>query len=627
MRKALNSSIAVAVTFNSGFDVDIDAFDKNPKVGIALRVLYSALVQDPLEEYPFDVFWHDWSDCVTALPSSEPLNLQLAVDVCMLAFSELAPHRTGMLLLIDETRKLAEAFNQRSGRGISDESNGVYAMLGDVGRALNNNRPAVFNAVCTTLDSLMLQAVATNSGRVIDWVGLDGLRQPAVERMILCALGLHPASRAPALVALSIADCARHPRTLESLVKVLLQRADERKSCLGWFFDPGELRLIRRLVSNRLTGTSPLWAVHAALCGVALPYSAVVKGSGGVTFGDAISKGVFLNTIEADTNVEVDVPRLSFMHLLKAAASLPLPVQEAVRGMAKEEESSINPPRKSSESPFGGAGFEGFVLRWLQLRFGLAAATGDTRGLSLAELFALDLSAVLPTAVRRRFRRRMTTGTAGDPDQFSLDACPSDFFSEAVNDASSSRVISEVIASGGGGITFKANNPAFDILLLAHAAAGTTGAGPPQLCAIAIEARFSSPTSIVRTTVEHIRSKVALFSAQLGSGGSFAALGIPDDRVTYVIMASRLDGQEADSGQQLLHGSFFPPPSDRGLTAAEKAAYLAQGVIILDRDGVARALTPSLTDRAFFFLSPRNFQTTSAAGKPRAAGTSLCQLE
>jgi hypothetical protein len=127
-----------------------------------------------------------------------------------------------MLLLIDETRKLAEAFEQKSGRGISNTSNGVYDMLGVVGRALDYNRSAVFNVAVTTLDSLMLQAVSAYAGRRIDWVDLDGLRQPAAEAMIMRALGHSaPGVPVPALVALSIADCARHPRTLETLSQVL----------------------------------------------------------------------------------------------------------------------------------------------------------------------------------------------------------------------------------------------------------------------------------------------------------------------------------------------------------------------------------------------------------------------
>ena len=107
------------------------------------------------------------------------------------------------------------------------------------------------------------------------------------------------------------------------------------------------------------------------------------------------------------------------------------------------------------------------------------------------------------------------------------------------------------------------------------------------------------------------------FHAQLGAGGPFEALGIPADRVKYVLMASRLDGgPQADSEMQLQSKSpagLASPPS-HGLTVEEKAAYLKRGVIILDRAGVERALTPTLVDRAFLLLPPRGFNTAPPSG-------------
>lgn len=603
MLAALNNSIAVTITYNSGMDADAEDYYENPVTGLALRVLYSALVQDTPEAYPFDRFCSDWTSCATS--HTMRLNLQLAVDACMLAFSELAPGRTGILLLIDETRKLAEAFERKTGRGVSDRSNRVYDMLGAVGRALDCNRPAVFNAACTTLDSLMLQAVTTVSGRQIDWICLDGLRQPATEAMVMRALGLPCASRVPVLVALSIADCARHPRTLEWLVEALLLRAGERTGCPDWFNNSGELKLIRRMVARSLTSTSPLWAVQAALNGVALPYDAVIAGSGGMTFGDAIATGVFLNTVDADTKGVVDVPRLSFMHLLHAADALPSPVRIAILGMAATEEAVFDAPRKFGTMPFGGMGFEGFILRWLQLRFGLAAAAGTTEGLSLEALFSLTLSESLPSAAWQSFSRRLVMGLPSYPHRFFHVALPDVDFTRAITDPQSRRLIDEVITGGGGVVTFIANNPAFNILLFVRetvADAPLVGAAAPPLLAIAIEARFSSPGSEMRTTAENVKSKVNLFTAQCGPDGVFAALGIPSDRVTYVVMASRLDGPHTDSEQQ----SLTQPPSERGLTASEKVAFFAQGIIVLDRAGVERALTPTLVDRAFFLLpAPR----------------------
>lgn len=586
----------------------METYDEDPELGLALRMLYSALVIDAPEVYSFEEFWLGWSNL--AMSPQIRLTLQLAVVACMQALSELAPSRAGMLLLVDEPRKLAKEFQSISGSDILADSNGVYKMIGALSRALDSNRSEVFNVALTTLDSLMLQAVSTASGRTIDWVGLDGLRQHEAEAMIMCALGRRsaPGAPVPALVALSVADCARHPRTLESLSQALVQRASEHVGCPDWFHKSGELSHIRREVfSSCGVGVAPLWAIRAALRGIALPYDAVIEGSGGTTFGDAIAKGVFLNTVEADTVTTVRIPRLSFMHLLKAAArELSVPVRKAINCMAVQEQVVFDNPRKSGAMQFGGSGFEGFVLHWLMLRFGLAAASGDGRGLSLEELFALDPG--LADCGARVCDPRMTTGTPSHPLRFRHVLLADVSFADA---AKSRGRINKVIADGGGVVTFIENNPAFDILLLVREVVkGVPVPGVAALppLAIAIEARFSNLKSVVRTTAEEVSRKVELFNAQRGT---FDALGIPADRVTYVIMASRLDGPVDSESAQLPHdpdSSLRLSSSDRGLTADEKAAFLEQGVLVLDRAGVERALTPTLVDRAFFLLSSSDFE-------------------
>jgi len=202
----------------------------------------------------------------------------------------------------------------------------------------------------------------------------------------------------------------------------------------------------------------------------------------------------------------------------------------------------------------------------------------------------------------------MATGSPSHPLRFRHVALSDVCFAEA---ARSRGRIDKVIADGGGVLSFSANNPAFGILVLVHEAAvdvPVAGAAAPPPFAIAIEARFSTPDSKVRTTAENVTSKVALFNEQLGPGGAFAALGIPADRVTYVIMASRLDGPQADAARQpQTVDPFLPtPPSRRGLSAKEKASFLEQGAIVLDRPSVERALTPTLVDRAFYLLSPHS---------------------
>ena len=92
------------------------------------------------------------------------------------------------------------------------------------------------------LDSLMLEAVATNSGRRIDWVDLDGLHQSSAEAMIMHALGRRSAGHVPAPIALCIADCARYPRTLESLLEALLSQVSVRRNFPSGFMTLGRCR-------------------------------------------------------------------------------------------------------------------------------------------------------------------------------------------------------------------------------------------------------------------------------------------------------------------------------------------------------------------------------------------------
>lgn len=598
MRAALNASVAVAVTYTAGMDVNVKTCDKDPELGLALRVLYSALVQGGSDDYPFAEFWSRWDALAVSQP--EPpfrrLYLQTAIGACFQAFSELAPHRTGMLLLINETRMLAEDFARTSGRSISDYYNGVNVVLSAVSRTLGTNCSNKFNVVLTTHDFVMLENFSAGSRRPLSWVCLDGLRQPAAEVMIMRALGQSaPGVPVPDFVALGIADCARHPRTLDSLGRLLRQRSVQVEQGGGtdWYRNPGELQGIRRAVAMSLNGAPPLWAVRAALIGDQLPYNAVIESSGGKTFGDAIAEGLFTNTCE-DPWTHTSVPRLSFMQLLHSAnanATLPVSVRAAILRMAEEEERCFDTPQRRSNRNEKIAGFEGFVLKWLQLRFSLASA--PEQALRLGELFPMDGIYNIPCEAQRHLRCRLTTAQLanGDPETSPCIVLTANSFADAVkNDGCS--LFDSALAATSGDVTPIAKNSPFDLLLLVREPPSVTPA--PPLRAILIKSCFSSSASTVRRAAKGIAVKAKLFIENLRPGCTFDALGIPADRVTYVVLAPLLAGPPEHSAHLELCKEL--------ITVTEKKSFLAKGVMVLDREGVARAFSPTLADHALVLL-------------------------
>jgi hypothetical protein len=92
MRDILNASIPITVTFNAEMPVNASAYDADPETGLALRILYSALVRS--RSLTFGKFWQDY------FPLGSTLDAHTAIKCCQLAFQDIAPARSGILLLI-----------------------------------------------------------------------------------------------------------------------------------------------------------------------------------------------------------------------------------------------------------------------------------------------------------------------------------------------------------------------------------------------------------------------------------------------------------------------------------------------------------------------------------------------
>jgi hypothetical protein len=559
----LQSSVAITVTYNSGMDAKPVSYDADPETGLALRIVYSALVHMSAA-FPFEAFWLAWREHVGVEAST--VSLRAALEAVQVAMLELDfPTRSSILLLIDEPRKLAEAYPFNSNR--------VSAILSAVGGVLDTYPVSQVNAAFTTLDAVMLKAVSTASRRPITWVGVNGLLQDTVEHLFMLALrkSLPLPASVPAIISLLISDCARHPRTLEHALDVLLVCAAQTAEGLC---SPDLLNRLRCAVI-RYIEPPPLWAIRCALNGTPLLLSTVVgtrdMHGAGLTLGDAIADGIFLNMSATADAAVVAVPQLSFLHLLSFAMSARAQYPEicgAICCMAAQEEVGI-------DAGFGGDRFEAFVCNWLRLRFGLASSAPD--GLSLVEL--LYPASLPPVPPLGKFRMTTVPRVAGW-DSLPLTALPV-FFADAVL---SKKHISAFTDVNGAAclVTFKECNPAFDMLLVAREivtlttpmlSSGTVSSS--AIMAVAFEARFSLPGSHVMSQDLDVNHKLRLFRQQ---DRDFATLGVPLNWTALVYFSSR----------------------DGDITPEARADYLSQSVYVLNREAVAAALTPTLTDRAFF---------------------------
>ena len=322
----LNASIPITVTFNAEMPVNPSAYDADPETGLALRILFSALIRSA--GISFGKFWREY------FPLGSTLDVRTAIECCQLALCRLAPARRGILLLVDESVKLAHASGPAS----------ATRMLTALGSLLDSNDSSKLNVVCSTLDALLLNSLWTSSGRAISYVPLPELTQGAAEAMFATALAT--TSSLPPSVRIAISDCSGHLRTLEHLLQAARDASPR--------FELGDLR--NRTVPKLMAGDTPQWAVLAALRGDKLKLSDIVPDSGGVVFSNAITSGTFINTSAFGSSAVV--PKLSMMHLLRFADAQgdSSHLTSPIWGMAAAEESACSLKRPS----LGGEPFELF---------------------------------------------------------------------------------------------------------------------------------------------------------------------------------------------------------------------------------------------------------------------------
>lgn len=449
MRATLNASIPITITFNAEMPALPSAYDADPETGLALRILFSALVRS--ESLPFGKLWREF------FPLGSTLDVQTAVECCQIALSELAPVCRSILLLVDESAKLAQAADHRS----------ALRMLAALGSLLDCNPACKLNVVCSTLDATLLNNLRTTSGRRITYVPLPELSQVAAEALLSSALAatLVPGQVLPSALRVATSDCAGHLRTLEYL------RLAAQASSPVFTLDSLRTVTVARLAGK--WGDTPEWAVRAALRGDELALGDVVPGSNNILFCDAITSGTFINTSAVGSKRAV--PKLSMMLLLRFADVAPPELAVPIRGMAAAEELGCGRPRPS----LGCEPFEDFFSHQLRL---LTVLESD-RDRSVQQLLHVSLAELadpgLPDSVRELLLQPFSRGIC----RHRFAKWPTIAFVDAVFDSRCQALRNAGIFS------FSKNNPAFDVLYLS-VPTGTTNAS-----AIAFEVRLTTPCS------------------------------------------------------------------------------------------------------------------------------------
>lgn len=541
-RATLNAAIPVTITFNAEMPASPSAYDADPETGLALRILFSALVRS--DSLPFGIFWREF------FPLGSMLSVQTAVKCCLGALNELAPARRSILLLVDESATLAHASDHRR----------ALRVLTALGSLLDCNPASKLNIVCSTLDAMFLNNLRSTSGRRITYVPLSELSQGASEALFSLALAatLVPGQPLPPAIRVAISDCAGHLRTLECL------RHAAQASSPVYTLESLRIDTLARL-SGMWSGT-PEWAVRAALRGDELALGDVVPGSANVLFCDAITSGTFINT--SAVGLKRAVPKLSMMLLLRFADVAPPELALPIRGMAAAEETGCGRPRPS----LGGEPFEDFFSH--QLRLLTVLESGSDR--SMHQLLHVSLAELadpgLPDAVRELLLRPCSL----DIRRHSFAQWLAISFVDAVRDSRCQALRNAGIFS------FSKTNPAFDVLYL------SAPTGTPDASAIAFEVRLTTPRSgsgaggrvELADCATEIDRKVALFhQLHCGSSGPLARLHVSPGNVLYVYLAAQ---------------------SISGFDAAARAAYLARGVLVLDRAASEVFLTPTFSGCLLF---------------------------
>ena len=568
MRDALNNSIPIPVTYNSGSEVSLTRHDADVDGGLALRILHAFFVDSKV--MPFSQFWLLFPK--QCLPSASQ-----AVDACLLAAKLETGGTRGVLLLVDEIAKL-----------LSLEPNAP--LLTVLGGLLDTFSSEQFNLVCTTLDAVMLKEKITPSGRGIVWAPLPAIERLSAEQLMLRALQRvdAAATKLPLEVRITISDAAGHPRSLQHVLEAML---DVRRSC-GVSTGPARLPPLQVLRDNVLArfklsniDMPSFAAIQAALRGLKLPLSSMPLGDG-KTLHALVAIGVFFNTdVEAGASLSL-VPKLSMLRLLQFAREhissedeRLKTASEAIEAMAREEAGGAANARPS----LTGEPFEKFMTHWLQLATVVWAGTP----VSVLELFHA-----------KNLKREIDAGGAASlalTTHVILD-------NVTLQDASPQRLetvvrsTSELQLKGGkGGIIqqFGGSNPAFDILL-----AAPCSSNPEISVAVAIETRMSDVGNRGEKESE-ISRKIALFDDVQGRGST--ASSVPSllkrlhpstAHVAYVYAAARpVKNIAARQKEECKRSILLLGDSCPGETASVAT--------------VQRVLTDTLADRAFFLLEPK----------------------
>jgi hypothetical protein len=316
------------------------------------------------------------------------------------------------------------------------------------------------------------------------------------------------------------------------------------------------------------------------------------------SFADLITQGMFLNTGLKD--VGTAVPKLSMLSLLRFALETPQsPIAECIDLLAKQEERAVTTAAKATLNTLEGTLFEVFIARWLQLRLLLAADAGKSVTLhSLFNLTECDTENGLPAYCRREFPGRKVEWLA--KSLRTLQATPA-----LVNSASGENKV--ILFSG------KIAAPGFDTLALLHDNAG-------KKAGVFVESRFSVFGGSNSETTEDIKGKIENYKQERDI--LLGALGIPKEDAVYVdVLSRRVLSPKIASHQSVVvdkEGTPYPSftaawnrfvrdedsqPFTDYFIAYER--YLQEGVVLLNRQMVGRALSPSLADRALFLMDLR----------------------
>ena len=214
MRDILSHSIPICVSFNGKSPITDQEHKQQDMLGrLTLRMLHSYFFSD----LPFTQFVTKCYSEMTSLPAFED-----ALQCIRNHWESLGKTGSSILLCVDELIRAAADLTPAEPKSpLSPE--GIQKLVGLLHQAcatLDKQGPEKLNLVVTTLDVAPIVGATTGSQRPVKWIPLPPLTQCSAEALFVPLLRKVPAVRRRELQ-LCIADCAGHPRTLESLFTIL----------------------------------------------------------------------------------------------------------------------------------------------------------------------------------------------------------------------------------------------------------------------------------------------------------------------------------------------------------------------------------------------------------------------